>query len=169
MIEAQQKDPTISFIIRLLCKEPTKPVRKEVESWLKSWWEADEELSDRADLNDSAATAAQDTVPLTPPPQSVEPPLKVRPKVQRAPASISVAPKPLREPKAVNAGNGVEWNLPGVERTRQKRACQPPADPRATTAGSGIPPDVNSSKVRPTCPKRVRFAPRYMNEYYLFD
>ena len=136
----------------------------------KSWLEADGESSDRADLNESAATAAQDIVPVTPPPRSVEqPPFKVRPKVQRAPATISVVPKPLREPKAVNAGNEVEWNPLEVEWTRQKRARQPPADPRATVAGSGVPPDVDSSKVKPTRPKRVRFAPRYMNEYYLFD
>ena len=136
----------------------------------KSWLEADEEPSDSADQSESAAAAAQDTIPVTPPPQSAEqPPFKVRPKVQRAPVTISVAPKPLRELKAVNAGNEVEWNPPEVGWTRQERACQPPADPRATAAGSGIPPDVNSSKVRPTRPKRVRFAPRYMNEYYLFS
>jgi len=73
--------------------------------------------------------------------------------------------------KVVNAGigNEVEWDPPEVELTRQKRARQPAADPYADKAGSAIPPDVNSSKVRPTRPKRVRFAPRYMNEYYLFD
>ena len=35
----------------------------------KSWLEADEELSGRAYLNESADTAAQDTVPVTPLPQ----------------------------------------------------------------------------------------------------
>ena len=120
----------------------------------KSLLEADEELSDRADLDESATAAVQDTVPVTPPPQSVEqPPFQLRAKVQRAPAAISVPPKLLRGPKAINAGNEVEWDPPEVEQTRQMRHRQPPADPRATAAGSGIPPDVNLLKVRPTRPK----------------
>jgi len=122
----------------------------------KSWLETDEEPGDSADLSESDAAAAQDTVPVPPSPQSVEQlPFQWRAKAQR--------PESSREPKVVSVGigNEVEWDLPEVERTRQKRARQPPADPHAVNAGSGILPSMNSSRVRPT-------RPRYMNEYYLF-
>ena len=87
----------------------------------KSWLEANEKLSDSADLSEPVAAAAQDAVPVTPSPQS-----------------YTQLSKSLREPKAVNAGSEieVESDQPEVERTRQKRARRPPADPRVVDTGS---------------------------------